>query len=133
MCRITSGSAFMRANGPFRRAVFDVASDRAVDAASERAEAGSILLFDGIFLHRPELRDYWDLSIYLDVPWEKNHHLRGRPELNRTRYSEGQRIYLRECRPELLAGIVIVNTDLARPIIVRRRARAEASLRAGSS
>lgn len=32
-----------------------------------QANQGDIFLFDGIFLHRPELRDYWDLSIYLDI------------------------------------------------------------------
>jgi hypothetical protein len=26
-----------------------------------------VLLFDGVFLMRPELRAYWDLTIYLDI------------------------------------------------------------------
>ena len=37
-----------------------------------QANQGDIFLFDGIFLHRPELRDYWDLSIYLDVQFEQS-------------------------------------------------------------
>jgi uridine kinase len=85
----------------YRRAIFDVDADRPVDGIEEEAAAGSILLFDGIFLHRPELRDYWDFSIFLDVPWEKNHHLSRQPSWNVVlpdprspdhRYAEGQRL-----------------------------------------
>ena len=122
----------LRAGRAFRRAVFDVASDAPVDSPVESAPAGSVLVFDGIFLHRPELRRSWDYSIYLHVPWEANHHLAKHPEWNQPRYRDGQELYLRECRPDRLANIVIDNTDLARPVIVRR-ARAAASPRAGSS
>ncbi|MCI4348403.1 MAG: uridine kinase, partial [Thermoplasmata archaeon] len=66
----------------FRRAVFDVDADVAVDSPEERAAPGSILLFDGIFLHRPELRSSWDLSIFLRVEWARNHRLRKHPEQN---------------------------------------------------
>jgi uridine kinase len=38
-----------------------------VVAPEEYADADAILLFDGIFLHRPELRPYWDFSIFLAV------------------------------------------------------------------
>jgi uridine kinase len=51
----------------FRRAIFDHRSDRPVVAPEEYADADAILLFDGIFLHRPELRPYWDFSIFLAV------------------------------------------------------------------
>src|SRR5262245_7815760 len=47
-------------SGRFRRAVFDVDADRASGTPEERAAHDAILLFDGIFLHRPELRPYWD-------------------------------------------------------------------------
>ena len=109
----------LRSGEQFGRAVFDVGADQPIDAPLETAPPGSILLFDGIFLHRPELRDHWDFSIYLDVPWEKNHHLPGHPEWDRLRYSEGQAMYLRECRPEQLADVVIDNSDLREPRLVR--------------
>jgi uridine kinase len=111
----------LRAGEQFRRAVLDVDRDEAVDSDPETAAPGSILIFDGIFLHRPELRDYWDLSVYLHVPWEKNHHLPGHPEWNVARYAEGQAIYLRECDPPSKATIVIDNTDLAQPLVVSWR------------
>lgn len=48
----------------YRRAIFDHRLDRPVEAPEELAPADAILLFDGIFLHRPELVDHWDLSIF---------------------------------------------------------------------
>jgi hypothetical protein len=34
------------------------------------APAGSVLVLDSPFLHRPELRDIWDFSIFLDAPFD---------------------------------------------------------------
>lgn len=104
--------------GRFRRAVFDVDADARVDAPEEQASPGSILLFDGIFLHRPELRGYWDYSVFLRVEWARNHRVRHRPEPGHHRYQEGQTLYLRECEPETRARLVIDNDDLAAPFIV---------------
>lgn len=106
-------------SGRFRRAIFEVDADRSVDAPEEQAAPGSILLFDGIFLHRPELRGYWDFSVFLHVEWMRNHRVRHHPEQARPRYSEGQALYLRECRPDERASVLIDNDDLDRPSIVR--------------
>ncbi len=109
----------------YRTAVFDHRSDSPVCAPEKYADPGSILVFDGIFLHRPELRGYWDFSIFLEVRF----HLsiprgtrRGEgsadvdaPE-NR-RYVEGQKIYLRDCEPRKFATITVNNEDLAVPYI----------------
>jgi len=94
-------------SGRFRRAIFDVDADVVVDAPDERADPGSILLFDGIFLHRPELRRYWDFSAFLHVEWARNHRVRRQPHQASPRYSEGQAIYLRECRPGEWASVLI--------------------------
>jgi len=96
-----------------------VDADVVVDSPEEQAAPGSILLFDGIFLHRPELRGYWDLSAFLRVEWARNHRVRGRAEQASLRYSEGQARYLRECRPDERASLIIDNDDLASPFIVR--------------
>jgi len=103
---------------PLRRAVFDVDADVAVDAPEEQAVPGSILLLDGLFLHRSELRHHWDYSIFLRVEWVRNHRVRDRPEPGHHRYHEGQNIYFRECEPWQHASIVIDNDDLAAPFIV---------------
>ena len=115
--------------GRFRRAIFDVDADAAVDAPEECAAPGSILLLDGIFLHRPELRGVWDLSVFLRVEWTQNHRLRGAPgavdlEAPVTRrYLDGQRLYFRECAPCECASIVVDNHDLDAPFVVERGAR----------
>ena len=124
--RVLLGPLSPGGTGRFRRAIFNVDADVAVDAPEEQASPGSILLFDGIFLHRPELRGHWDLSIFLRVEWIRNHRLRseltwdaGLPDLApHRRYLEGQNIYLAECRPWERASIVIDNDDLAAPFIV---------------
>ena len=54
-------------SGRYRTAAFDHRSDAAVDMPEAQAAPGDILVLDGIFLHRPELRGYWDFSIFLDV------------------------------------------------------------------
>jgi uridine kinase len=113
-------------SGIYRPRAFDHTIDAEIMVLEERALPGSILIFDGIFLHRPELRDYWDYSIFLDVPFAVSiprgaSRGFGSPDpdapTNR-RYVEGQKIYLRECDPRSRASVVIDNTDLRRPRIV---------------
>jgi uridine kinase len=93
---------------------------------NELAQPHSILLFDGVFLHRPELRLYWDFSIFLDAPFEVTTPrcaLRNgsSPDLNSAenrRYVEGQKLYLYQCQPRREATIVVNNEDLTSPDIV---------------
>ncbi len=110
----------------YRRAAFDHRTDSVVMSPLEQAEPYSILLFDGIFLHRPVLRQYWDLSIFLHVDFTVSiprGALRGEgspdpsAESNR-RYVEGQRLYLSECQPMKEASMTINNNDLDHPFIV---------------
>lgn len=114
-------------SGIFRRAAFDHTTDTPVEAPEERALPDAILLLDGIFLHRPELRGYWDVSIFLDVGFAISiprcaARGDGSPDSDapsNRRYVEGQRIYLSTCAPSDLATIVIDNRDLAAPRIIR--------------
>jgi uridine kinase len=39
-----------------------------VDSALQDAPADAVLVLDGLFLHRSQLRAWWDLSVLLDVP-----------------------------------------------------------------
>ena len=87
----------------------------------------AVLVFDGIFLNRPELRDEWDLSVFLDVPFPVSYARMARrdgsdpnpeAESNR-RYYEGQQLYLRECRPRDVADVVIDYADMKLPAITR--------------
>lgn len=48
-------------------AAFDHVSNAMVPHVEQKASPKAILLLDGIFLHRLELRHYWDASIFLRV------------------------------------------------------------------
>jgi uridine kinase len=48
-------------------ALFDVRSGQPVPARRQVADRRAVLLFDGVFLQRGELREYWDAAIYLHV------------------------------------------------------------------
>jgi uridine kinase len=112
----------------YRTSVFDHASDSPVSVPEELARPGEILVFDGLFLHRPELQDKWDFSIFLDVAFDvsiarcaRRDRGFGPPDPRATenrRYVEGQRLYLRRCDPRRRATIVVDNNDLAVPRVV---------------
>lgn len=106
------------AGHPFRRASHDLATDEYVTPPAETAAPHAILLVDGIFLHRDELVEHWDFSIFLDVPFEVSVARMGRRDGTPTdpddprnhRYVEGQRLYLAKCRPAARASLVIDNS-----------------------
>jgi uridine kinase len=101
------------------------------DAVRERiARTDGVLLFDGVFLLRPELRGYWDLSIFLQVsPDEALRRALRRDagvlggeeavrERYRKRYLPGQDLYRSTAAPTAVADVVIDNDDPARPRIL---------------
>jgi uridine kinase len=118
-------------SGRIVRRIHDVHREAADVLPVERADAGAVLVFDGIFLHRPELVAYWDRSVYLDVPFAVSiprgaQRGYGDPDPaapSNRRYVEGQRLYLRRCAPRDRVSFVIDNTDLTRPRVVRLRPR----------
>ncbi|MCW3493966.1 uridine kinase [Microbacterium sp. SSM24] len=107
----------------FQLAAFDVARDAVEEAQWVTAPRDAVLVVDGIFLHRPELRDLWDWSVWLDVPESvAARRLADRdgsdPDPDapaNARYRQGQRIYLREAQPEAAASAIVDNSDLAHP------------------
>lgn len=104
-----------RGSGRYVTAVYDVDAEEPVEVPVKTAPEDAVLIFDGIFLHRPELRGYWDLSVFLDVPFEVSiprgaQRGYGDPDpdaASNRRYVEGQRLYLAECRPAGHASIVV--------------------------
>ncbi|UYN84012.1 MAG: uridine kinase [Microcella sp.] len=98
------------------------AFDHASDAPVERRESGiphdAMLVLDGVFLHRPELRGLWHSSVWLDVDdavREARLTARDGAGSLAARYSEGQAIYAREANPRRAAAIIVDNNDAARP------------------
>ena len=114
-------------NRRYRTAAHDVVTDSPVDARWCVAAPDAVLVVDGIFLQRDELAVAWDLTVFLQVddgtrfarmaardgcPADPSH------PTNR-RYVDGQRIYLAQCDPVGRADVLVDNTDLAWPTVLR--------------
>jgi uridine kinase len=111
----------------YRTQVFDYRTNQVVDVPKRKALCNSILVFEGVFTHRPELRCYWNYSVYLSVSEEESLR-RGisrdpgeAEEIKRkylTRYIPGQRLYHMECMPMKHASIIVDNTYPDNPVVL---------------
>lgn len=111
----------------FRRAVFDYRTDTVVDAPTEIAPSDATLLFDGVFLARPELAGCWDLRVFVAVPFTETLRraekrdgpaMGGAVEVCRRyqeRYIPGQELYFASVHPEETADAVVENADPLQP------------------
>ncbi len=87
-------------------------------------DRSTILVFDGIFLHRDELVEYWDYSIFLEAPFtETFKRMAARDgsasdprDPSNARYFGGQNLYLKNCAPMERATVVIDNSDFLNPV-----------------
>jgi uridine kinase len=114
----------------YRPVAHDLATDMVVDPQPRTAEPGSVLVVDGLFLHRDEIgNNVWDLSVFLQVPFDvaarRMAHRDGTdPDPDSPavrRYVQAQRIYYASCSPQLRASILIDNEDFQEPRIVGNR------------
>jgi uridine kinase len=113
----------------YRPAVFDLLADMPVPGLTAVAAEDAILLFDGVFLLRPELAHVWDFRILVSVEFDeclrraliRDISLYGsRQEVERrfrNRYMPGQRLYLEAARPAAVADVIVGNDDPAHPTI----------------
>ena len=107
----------------FQLAAFDVTRDAPVEAAWVTAPRDAVLIVDGIFLNRPELRGLWNWSLWLEVPYAVSFArmaLRDGSDPDpdapaNARYRGGQELYRREARPSAAATAIVENSDLAHP------------------
>lgn len=109
---------------------FDWKSDESVEPNRVLFRPGDILLFEGVFLQRPELVSYWDLKVFVDIPFElslerglkRDSHLLGGEQATRTKYQEryipGQKIYFGKVNPRASADVVIDNSCPSAPKLV---------------
>jgi uridine kinase len=119
----------------YRSKIYDFKSETHITEPLKEAPRDSVLLFDGVFLLRPELIYHWDYKIFVDVDFERSVEralsrdisiLGGEIEKNslRQRYKEryvpGQKVYLKGVKPEEKADLVIENTSLDAPKLIKR-------------
>ena len=112
------------------RAVFDYRTDSEVQIPTQVAEANAVLLFDGVFLLRSALMEYWDFTIFVEAAFEvtlaraerRDAVLFGSIEEIRRRYEQryipGQKLYFDEYRPKERANVVIDNNDPQNPVML---------------
>jgi uridine kinase len=116
-------------SGRYFAKYFDYRTNDVVEPNMQQALPSSALIVDGTFLHRPELRPCWDLSIFLKVDFDISVPRGaardqtpsaidpGAPAYQR--YVGGQKRYLGECAPDQRADIVIDYNDLRAPKVLK--------------
>ncbi|MCB1268980.1 MAG: uridine kinase [Microthrixaceae bacterium] len=117
----------------YRASVLDLASDVPTDDGPFDAEPGDVLIVDGSFLQKPEIRRSWDLVVFLRASFAAAAERGARRDAEllggldaaraafRDRYHAAQRRYLAECDPEHLADVVVDVEDPTAPTVVDRR------------
>jgi uridine kinase len=95
------------------------------ESRRERKEvtADAVVLFEGVFLFRPEIERFWDFRVFVDIPLTVSldrgvvrdaEHFGGEDgarERYLQRYIPGQEIYLREVVPRSKANVIIHNEE----------------------
>lgn len=109
--------------GRFRDRSYDYATETPLSPPWQVAPDAAVVVVDGLFLHRDRLRNargrkIWDLSVWLDVPFEES--VRRLAERDGSpsavddprirRYVEGQRLYIERYHPAERADLVIDNS-----------------------
>jgi uridine kinase len=117
-------------NRSYRRAVFDTRSDTPLWMPAEEAPPNALLLFDGVFLLRPEIADLWEYVIFVKIDFEtglqralqRDLPVFGSGEVIQQRYHQryypGQRLYFEQARPEQCANAIVDNNDVLVPRLI---------------
>lgn len=115
-------------DGSYVPGVFDHSRDAVVDRPVPQAVPDAALIVDGVFLHRPELVDCWDLAVHLRIPDDEvlrrvvvrdEGPVQEIERRYRVRYLPAQRLYELESRPIERADVVLDNTDPAAPVVLK--------------
>jgi uridine kinase len=108
----------------------DLSSDQYVDNDFETAEENSLLLIDGTFLFKEDLRKELDFMIFVHTDFDialergslREQHALGGLERAKSifieRYHAASRMYLDECEPAKYADMILLNNDLAKPELI---------------
>lgn len=111
----------------YRPAAHDLATDTERTPPVRTAAVGTVLIVDGLFLHRDELATGWELTVFLDVDFtETARRMADRDGADpdpdhpgHRRYSDAQRLYFTACAPHRRADVLIDNRAIHTPRIVR--------------
>lgn len=113
----------------YKTKIFDHATDVPDISEDCVAASDSIVIVDGVFIFRNDLKDYWSLKILLDTNDEiviergakRDQKRLGSYEVARQKYIDryiaSQKIYYSEEKPEESVDIVVDNNDFESPFI----------------
>ena len=110
----------------YRPKAYDLRTDADIRMEDRQAPPGCVVIIDGLFLHRDELHDRWNFSVFLDVPFEitarrmaTRDGMHPDPDhIGMRRYVDGQRLYLQHCDPRSRASVVVDNSDPDEPRVI---------------
>jgi uridine kinase len=118
----------------FRPAVYDRTADAVLSPPVTTAAADAVLVFDGVFLLRPDLVGRWDLRIFVSTALERTvaravvreSRVSSRAEVERRwreRYIPSQQLYAATAHPVDHADVVVHNDEPQRPVLEVRTGR----------
>jgi uridine kinase len=110
----------------FQHAVYDHTTDTALSPTVKTAPTDAVLIFDGVFLMRPELINRWDLRIFVATTLEKTvdralireRQVSSQADVERRwreRYIPSQQLYLATVRPTEHVDIIVHNDEPQQP------------------
>jgi uridine kinase len=102
----------MGGSAGFVAAAFDAERDAALEPVWLTGPADALLVVDGAFLNRPELRGLWNYSVWLELSEDEATARRAE------RYDGAHALYAAEAKPRTAATAIVDNTDTDHP---RRR------------
>ncbi len=83
------------------------------------ADDDAVLIVDGVFAFRPEINEYWDFRIWLEVSPEisvsRGAERDNDETIHRDRYLPAEQIYLAEVEPLPFMDVIIDNSTFADP------------------
>jgi uridine kinase len=111
----------------FRCAIYDHTTDTALSLPAMTAPDDAVLVFDGVFLMRPELIAQWDLRIFVSTALDKTVDravIREGPRSSRAeverrwreRYLPAQQLYFAQVRPTDHVDIIVHNDEPGQPV-----------------
>ncbi|WP_245934628.1 uridine kinase [Arthrobacter psychrolactophilus] len=114
-------------DGWYSTSSYDHDCDASIHPTRLQSPADAVTLVEGMFLHREELADYWDASIFLDVPFTETAARMARRDGSHAdpehpsmrRYVGGQRLYFQAARPWERASFVVDNSDFTAPRLMK--------------
>lgn len=116
-------------DGWYRTASFDLHNDVPIEQDPQFAPDDAILIVDGTFLQRPELRGGWDLAVFVETTEQVSEQrgidrdtaLLGGAEATRQLYADRYRpafdLYQRSCAPASAADAIFNNDNFEQPVL----------------